>query len=134
MSADEEAPASESASRGEVLVLNTDLFFGVKIGNALKTRGYAVVFKATTDAFIAAARADQPALGIIDLNTRPDWDRIAELTAEVGDATPILVFGSHLDADGLRAAKAAGVRRVVSNGEFHRNMNDLVERYARPEG
>jgi DNA-binding NarL/FixJ family response regulator len=125
-------PASEGESRGEVLVLNTDLFFGVKIGNALKARGYAVVFKATTDAFVAAARADRPALAIIDLNARPEWERIAELTAE--GATPILVFGSHLDIEGLRAAKAAGVSRVVSNGEFHRNMLDLVERYARHDG
>ncbi len=30
------------------------------------------------------------------------------------------------------AAKAAGVTRLVSNGEFHRNMVGLVERYARP--
>lgn len=115
-----------------VSVLNKDLFFGVKIGNQLKAEGYAVSFSATTEDFAARVREDRPVLGLIDLNLNPDWAAVTRLVEDVGERTPILVFGSHLDVDGLRAAKAAGVRRVVSNGEFHRNMIELVRRYARP--
>jgi FixJ family two-component response regulator len=113
------------------LVLNKDIFFGVKIGNALRQQGFEVIFRPATDAFVATARAERPGLGIIDLNLQPDWDAIAAFVAEAGEEMPILVFGSHLDVDGLRAAKSAGVARVVSNGEFHRNMIELVNRYIR---
>ena len=112
-------------------MLNKDLFFGVKIGNALRAEGFGVQFTPTTEAFVTSARLDRPNLGIIDLNAGPEWAAIRALTAEA-DSPPILVFGSHLDVDGLRAAKAAGVTRVVSNGEFHRNMLELVNRYVRP--
>jgi hypothetical protein len=44
---------------------------------------------------------------------------------------PVVAFGSHTDVDGFRAAKAAGVARVVSNGEFSRSLADLVAKYAR---
>jgi ActR/RegA family two-component response regulator len=122
---------TRQAPKPKILVLNKDLFFGVKIGNALRAQGFEVMFRPATDAFVTAARAERPRLGIIDLNLQPDWSAIAELVAEEGQEMPILVFGSHLDVDGLRAAKAAGVTRVVSNGEFHRNMIELVNRYGR---
>jgi hypothetical protein len=44
---------------------------------------------------------------------------------------PVLVFGSHFDVDGRRAAKAAGVARVLTNGDFHKDMVGFVRRYAR---
>jgi hypothetical protein len=47
-------------------------------------------------------------------------------------ATPLLGFGPHVDVDGRRAAKAAGLTRIVSNGEFHRDLVALVARYAHP--
>ncbi len=126
----EAMPATEL---GEVVVLNSDLFFGVKIGNQLKKQGYTVAFRKTADDFAEAIHATSAVLGLIDLNAKPDWAVVAELIREIGDRTAILVFGSHLDIDGLRAAKAAGVRRVVSNGDFHQNMLELVARYARKD-
>ena len=43
-----------------------------------------------------------------------------------------LSFGPHKDVDGFRAAKRGGATRVVSNGDFHRDMTGFVRRYARP--
>src|SRR5262249_14324182 len=123
----------ESRWGGEIVVLNRYLFFGVKIGNILRGLGYEVSFVPTTDAFVARlGSADiAPVLGVIDMGAGVDWEAIADLTGAEGNTTPLLAFGSHLDADGRRAAKAAGVRRVVSNGDFHRDMVALVQRYAR---
>jgi hypothetical protein len=120
-----------STDRGEIVVLNRDLFFGVKIGNTLRALGYRVSFVSTTEAFIEhlTSSAEAPVLGVIDMGAGVDWEAIAALT---GAETPLLVFGSHLDVVGRRAAKAAGVTRVVSNGDFHRDMVALVRRYARP--
>ena len=118
----------------EIVVLNRDLFFGVRIGNALREAGFRVTFRPETAAFSAYLRtADPPAaLGLIDLGAGPDWTEIAALIGETA-TPPILVFGPHKDVAGFRAAKAAGITRIVSNGDFHRDMLGLVRRYARVE-
>jgi DNA-binding NarL/FixJ family response regulator len=129
-----EAKVDQRGDMGEIVVLNRDLFFGVKIGNILRGLGYQVTFVPATGVFVERLRAEgtAPVLGIIDMGAGVDWEAVATVTGE--DArTPVLVFGSHLDVEGLRAAKAAGVRRVVSNGDFHRDMVALVRRYARRE-
>jgi polyribonucleotide nucleotidyltransferase len=54
------------------------------------------------------------------------WDSI---TATREQDVPVLVFGPHKDVEGLRAAKQAGVSRVVANSQFHREMPVLIERY-----
>jgi hypothetical protein len=127
--------SAPSNDRGEILVLNRDLFFGVKIGNTLRGIGYRVTFVPATAPFIAHLRQEGPVpvLGIVDMAAGVDWQAIATVTGD-NRSTPLLVFGSHLDVEGRRAAKAAGVRRVVSNGDFHREMVALVQRYARGEG
>lgn len=119
---------------GEIVVLNRDLFFGVKIGNTLRALGYQVSFVRDTAAFMdrLTGSGTPPVLGLIDMNTGVDWDAVASITGGDGPGVPVLAFGSHLDVDGRRAAKAAGVTRVLSNGDFHRDMVALVRRYARP--
>lgn len=118
---------------GEIIVLNRDLFFGVKIGNILRGLGYRVVFAPTTEKFVHTLQASSAdtVLGVIDMGVEIDWPAIAVLTKETGPGIPIIGFGSHLDVDGRRAAKVAGLTRILSNGEFHRDMVPLVERYAR---
>jgi len=130
-----EATASAAAAqpdRGLIVVLNVDLMFGARIRNGVQALGYRVSFVRDTERFAAALRGSQPppVLGIVDMNTAVDWAIIRELTADPARATPLLAFGPHVDAAGRRAAKAAGVDRIVANGEFHRSMLDLVQRYA----
>ncbi len=127
-----EVDDDQSQGLGEIVVLNRDLFFGVKIGNTLRGLGYQVAFVPATEAFVARLRTEgaAPVLGVIDMGAGVDWEAVRMVTGE-NATTPVLVFGSHLDVEGLRAAKAAGVRRVVSNGDFHRDMVALVRRYAR---
>lgn len=127
-------PAPEAPDQGEVVVLNRDLFFGVRIGNTLRALGYRVSFVPDAATLVEKIqRADQaPVLGVIDMGAGVDWGQIRGVTSDPGVLTPLLAFGSHMDVEGLRAAKAAGVTRVVSNGDFHRGMVDLVRRYALP--
>lgn len=122
-----------SAALGRIVVLNRDLFFGVKIGNQLKALGYDVTFAKETAGFAERVRGvPRPVLGLIDMNAGVEWDAISSLMGEDGLGVPVLAFGSHLDVDGRRAAKAAGITRVLSNGDFHRDMVALVRRYALP--
>jgi hypothetical protein len=51
--------------------------------------------------------------------------------AEENDLPPVLGFGSHTDVETRRAAKAAGVHRIVSNGQFNADMAGYVQKYRR---
>jgi hypothetical protein len=114
-----------------IIVLNRDLFFGIRLNQLLKQLGYRAALAKSQESFVAGLAAADVALGIIDINFGPDWDGIAHAIAS-GNHPPIIAFGPHLDVDGLRAAKKAGVTRVFSNGDFSKDTATIVTRYARP--
>ena len=128
--------ADETGSRalGTIVVLNRDLMFGVRIANQLRAVGFTVTFAQRTDEFVQRVRSAEPkaVLGLVDMNTSVDWPLIQTLVLETQNATPLLGFGPHLDVPGRRAGKAAGLTRVLTNGEFHKDTIALVKRYARP--
>lgn len=115
------------------IVLNRDLMFGSRIRNALRALELDAQFVKDTNEFIAAARAagDVSVIGIIDMNGLVEWEALSAALAEDPDFPPTLGFGAHVDVETRRAAKAAGVTRIVSNGDFHRDMPVLIARYRR---
>jgi hypothetical protein len=115
-----------------VLVFNKDLFFGVTIPNTLRALGYTPQTVRTSES-LATGLADQPeaALVIVDITAVDDWPALQAALA-TAPAVPAIAFGSHTNVDGLRSAKAIGMTRVFSNGEFHRTMGPTITRYARP--
>lgn len=123
----------EAQVANEVLVLNRDLLFGSRIRSALKTIGMAttLVPDSATFATQLRERASDVGIAIIDLNGEVDWAVIEPVLRDASVEVPVLAFGPHVDAERLRAAKAHGVTRVVSNGQFHKDLVSLVERYRR---
>jgi hypothetical protein len=115
-----------------VAVLSKDLFFGMRIRTSLRQLGYSVAIAQDARTFaIHLAKGDLRAkLGIVDFNFPVDWDEVHEATTL---GVPIIAFGPHKDVEGFRAAKRAGVTRVVANGEFSRSLPALAERYATPD-
>lgn len=115
-----------------ILILNRDLFFGVRLRQALTADGWSPRLVPSAGALVAALGEGQPpALIIVDMAASPDWSVIESAAASTQPATPVLAFGPHKDVDGFRAAKAGGATRVVSNGDFYRDMTGFVRRYAR---
>ena len=116
------------------IVLNRDLLFGSRIRSALARLGLESRFVATAEQFVGALSQEpnKVAIGIIDMNGAISWDAIREagLRVDYGLA-PTLAFGPHVDIEGRRAAKAAGVTRIVSNGQFHTDTVGLIEHYRR---
>jgi hypothetical protein len=116
------------------IVLNRDLLFGSRIRSALSGLGLESRFVATAEQFVSALSQEpnSVAIGIIDMNGAISWDLIREAHAD-GDVglAPTLAFGPHVDIEGRRAARAAGVTRIVSNGQFHSDTVGLIERYRR---
>ena len=128
----DEIPTAESAELGKILVLVKDLFFSVKLGNELRGAGYSPIFAKSLEQFVALIEEHRPHLGIIDITGMADWEQVADIQERPdASATPLLFFGPHKDVEGLRAAKAAGATRVVSNSQLHGNLIPLVQRYAR---
>ena len=130
-----DGPAGGEASEGSiVVVLNRDLMFGSRIRNALWSLGLGAVFAADTAKFAELIRSSGPALvlGVIDMNGGVDWQAVRELKDDPTVDVPLIAFGPHVDVAGRRAAKAAGIDRLLSNGEFHRDTAGLVRRYAHP--
>jgi hypothetical protein len=115
-----------------VIVLNRDLFLGIRIVNTLRAQGYTVTLLSTTERLVERLRdGTSPALAMIDLGAGPDWALLQPVLADPILTTPTLAFGPHKAVEAMRAAKAAGVTRLVSNGELHRDLVGLGERYAR---
>ena len=116
-----------------VVVLERDVMARIRITDLLRRLGYEARFVADAATFVAtlSTLGERVALGLIDMNGPLDWDALAAYAGQPNRA-PLLGFGPHVDVDGRRAAKAAGVDRIVANGEFHRAAAALVRRYARP--
>ena len=118
-----------TAHSARTVVLSKDLFFGMRIRWTMQQLGYSVSLTQDSSTFLAKlSEVGQTAsLGFVDFNQPVSWD---ELASAISTGVPIIAFGSHKDVEGFRAAKAAGVARVVSNGEFSRSLPALVEKYA----
>lgn len=115
--------------RGSIVALTRDLFFGMRVRTVLKQLGYGLVLVKDESAAVAQLTETAPVLVLVDFNQPVDWPALGPMTAS---DIPVIAFGSHTDVDGFRVAKAAGVDRVVSNGEFSRALPDLIDKYRRP--
>ena len=126
---------SESMNERAVvaIVLNRDLLFGSRIRSVLANLVLQSRFVPNTEQFIDALRElnSSAALGIIDMNGTVSWDLLGEALSKEGDLAPTLAFGPHVDVESRRAAKIAGVTRIVSNGQFQSDMAGLIDRYRR---
>ena len=127
---------NKDMSRGptQAIVLNRDLLFGSRIRSALASLGLEGRFVSTAEEFVTALneQAGSVAIGVIDMNGPVSWDVIREgLWRADDEVAPTLAFGPHVDVEGRREAKAAGVTRIVSNGQFHSDMAGWIDRYRR---
>ncbi len=122
------ADGDRQTDTGRIVSLSRDLFFGMRVRTIVGKLGYDLKLVKDESGVVDAVSEDDVSIVIIDFNQPVDWD---ELLPVLSGETPVLAFGSHTDVDGFRAAKAAGVTRVVSNGEFSRRLPELIEQYRR---
>lgn len=123
---------AESQGRTIAVVLNRDLLFGSRIRSALSLLGMQGKFAGNTRQLrdLVALHSADVAIVVIDMNGPVEWDALREALG-AADPPPTLAFGPHVDVEGRRAAKLAGIDRIVSNGQFDREMVSLIERYRR---
>lgn len=114
----------------QILALEKDLFFSVKIRDTLRHHGMEVTIVRTLPALmqhLAATGEEKPALVIVDTaTTGVDWEAAIRQARKHG--FPVLAFGSHMDLEARAKALQAGAQRVVANSKFTSDMPGLVQR------
>jgi ActR/RegA family two-component response regulator len=117
--------------RGVIIAVIKDVFFGITVRNTIKRLNFEPQIIKTTQSLMDTVAVYDPSLVIVDLQVIEDESAWNYVTAVRELDIPVLVFGPHKDVEGLRAAKQAGVSRVVANSQFHREMPNLIERYVK---
>ena len=114
----------------QILALEKDLFFSVKIRDTLRHHGMEVTIVRTLPALmqhLAVTGEEKPALVIVDTaTTGVDWEEAIRQARKHG--FPLLAFGSHMDLEARAKALQAGAQRVVANSKFTSDMPGLVQR------
>jgi DNA-binding response OmpR family regulator len=111
-----------------VALVTADLMQSSQIGGAATRIGEQLRVFGSAHALCAALAAEPARLVVVDL-ALPGLDvsaLIAQLRALPGGAPRTLAYGSHVHVERLAAARDAGCDQVVSRGQFHAQMDQLL--------
>jgi CheY-like chemotaxis protein len=114
-----------------ILAVVDDLMFTSKIRTAASQLGVSVAFARSSTAALAEMRKSTPALVIFDLNnSRTDpLGTVAAMKKEPALANiPTLGYVSHVQADLIEAARAAGIGEVLARSAFSAHLADILRR------
>lgn len=117
----------DGTSLPSVILLDTDLFFVVKVRTTLQHAGYDVRTARSLDDFTGRLAADAPALALVNTAIAGvDW-RAAIIAAREAQI-PVIAFGSHVDLETQQAARDAGATRVIANSKLAADLPAIVAR------
>ena len=106
-----------------------DLMFSVKISTAAKALGAEIYFERSPDKVVERIREKKPSLVIFDLNSgklRP-MDVIATLKGDAElSGIRTLGFVSHVQADVIADARAAGIDEVLARSAFADRLGEIL--------
>jgi hypothetical protein len=122
---------TDHRARPVVVYFVRDLFFGVRITEGLAR--LAIDARPLTPA-TATEDLARASLAIVDLSAPvAQWQPLLHAAA-AGDV-PVLAFGSHLDQERWRLARAGGASRIVANSQLVAQFPELVRRLLKvPQG
>ena len=113
-----------------IICVLDDLLFSVKISTAAKAIGADVYFERTPGMAFAHVKERQPSLVIFDLNSARlnPLGVIAELKSDpLTREIKTLGFVSHVQADTIAAARAAGIDEVLARSAFSAQLGDILK-------
>jgi CheY-like chemotaxis protein len=111
-------PKEEDARPG--LLLCDDLIFTSRITGTARALGLTVKAARTAEQVVEMARQQAPTCVLVDLgNPGLDLGALLRQLGEVCRPPPrVVAYGSHVDTDTLRAARAAGCDPVLPRSKF----------------
>jgi DNA-binding NarL/FixJ family response regulator len=113
------------------LLLSTDLMLGSQVSGAAARTGASVQSFGSAEKLLERLIADEAALVILDLGL--STPNVATLVATIRQRSPsakVIAFGPHVHKQRLEAAAAAGCDQVMSRGQFHAAMDQLLAAHA----
>ncbi len=125
------APRDESdAGPPRALLLDSDLFFAVKVTETLKHAGYTTRTARRSEDFAAALTEYRPAVALVNAGTRGVNWRVAIERAR-SEGVPVVVYAPHVDVETHEAARAAGATSVIANSKLASDLPGVVARALR---
>jgi hypothetical protein len=123
-----------SSFRPAVVALLADLFFAPRIADVIRSQGGVPILVDSPDDFVAAIDGQFPVLALLDLSAEGDWAAaVRRLKARPHTrGTPIYAFGSHVDAETLRAARKAGVDHAWARSRMMEELPAVVAQHVSP--
>ncbi len=121
-----------TAPRG--LLLSDDLIFTSRVTGTARALGLTVRAARSVEALEAMAREQAPLGVLVDLGN-PGLE-VPDLIARLRAACPVMprvvAYGSHVDAAGLRAARAAGCDLVLPRSAFVEQLPTALAEWLSP--
>jgi len=121
-----------SAGSGAIgLLLSRDLIFTSKIKGTAAELGYSMMVVGTDLQAHSMIETYRPSVVLVDLNAGNLVAPAALISYQklAGPDTWFIAFGSHVDAEGLRAARDAGCHVVLPRSRFAAELPALLRRY-----
>ena len=119
---------------GRGLMLCDDLIFFSRVAATARAAGLEVKQVRTPAALLDAAKQGAPGGVILDLHA--EGLDVPALLAGLRESCPVMprtvAFGSHVEAELLRAARAAGVDRVMPRSQFVKELETGLRDWLRP--
>lgn len=112
------------------LILTRDLMFTSKVVGTAQALGLAIKSVGGLDRAEALIAEHAPRAVFVDLaaGDLASPDALSRLMA-LAPGVPFIAFGSHVDADALAAARAAGCREVMPRSKFTMQLPELIRKY-----
>lgn len=116
-----------------VVILATDLFFSVRIADVVRQVGARPVVVSDAAALQTAVDA-WPDLVLIDLAAAQGWDAVVRRARRQPETKNLFIvaFGSHVDTEALKAARAAGCDHAWARSRFMAELPQLVHQALHP--
>lgn len=127
---------SESPPAAHGLLLCDDLIFTSRVTGTARALGLTVRAARSSDALLEQARQAQPRCVLVDL-ANPGLDLpglIRALGQACGTPPRIVAYGSHVDTETLRAARAAGCDPVLPRSKFIEELPHALPRWLAGSG
>jgi FixJ family two-component response regulator len=107
------------------LLLSDDLLFTSRVAGTARAAGLTVRVARSSEVLLALARQEAPGGVLVDLgNPGLDLPGLLQGLAEACSTMPcVMAYGSHVDAETLRAARAAGCDPVLPRCKFVEDLD-----------
>jgi DNA-binding NtrC family response regulator len=129
---DERAKAQDALPVGQrrALLLDTDLFFAVKVRETLKHAGYTTRTARRVSDFIEVLAAERPEVALVNTAARGvEWRAAVHAAREAG--VPLVAYGPHVDIETQAQARQEGATLVIANSKLAGDLPEVVARALR---